>query len=227
MMDRPQDAEAIQNASTSLRLSQSPGRRALWATHALVAAPVSSSSSQAEYELLPMFPQSSTVISGAPDVRPAKAQRTPHVLPVTAEQLRLLQGFFALSKTQLAQICGVQRQTIYDWLAGNFEAEGNNARRVAQLFVIAKALKAAGARALSARDLTRRLSDETTILSLLGADPVSPDAVLAVLVQLQEAGHITHANSASATRERLGWQPTSKERAERNLEANLDDFVDG
>lgn len=227
MMDRPQDTEAMQTASTSPRSSQLQGQRVLWATLALAAAPVSSSSSQAEYEWLPMFPQSSTVSSGAPDVRPAKPQRVPYVLPITAEQLTLLQGFFALSKTQLAQVCGVQRQTIYDWFAGNFEAEGNNARRVAQLFGIAKDLRAAGVRSLSARDLTRILSDGTTILNLLGADRVSPDVVRAVLAQLQEGGYATHVTTAAATRERLGWQPASDESAERNLEANLDDFVDG
>jgi len=174
-----------------------------------------------------MFPQSSTVSSAVPDVRPAKSWQTRRVLPNTAEQLTLLQAFFALSKTQLAQICRVQRQTIYDWFAGNFEAEDNNARRVAQLFAIARDVKAAGAQPLSARDLTRVLSDGSTILSLLGADDASADRVGSVVAQLEDARSTTRTNTATAARERLGWKPTSDEAAERNLDINLDEFADG
>jgi len=226
MMSRPQEVPATQSASTSLRSSPLQGQRVLLTTLALVA-PLSSSSSRAEHEWLRMFPQSSTVSSSAPDVRSTKSFQTRRVLPNTAEQLTLLQAFFALSKTQLAQICRVQRQTIYDWFAGNFEAEDNNARRVAQLFGIARDVKAAGAQPLSARDLTRGLTDGSTILSLLAADDASSDRVGSVVAQLEEARSVTRANTANTARERLGWKPISDESAERNLDINLDEFSDG
>lgn len=225
MMKRPR-ADATQTASTSLRASQLQGQRVLLTTLALVA-PLSSSSSRAEHDWLRMFPQSSTVSSASPDVRPAKPLQGARVLPSTAKQLTLLQAFFALSKTQLAQVCGVQRQTIYDWLAGNFEAEGNNARRVAQLFGIARDVKVEGAQPLSARDLTRALSDGTTILSRLAAADASTQRVRPVVAQLEEARLATRSNTAAATRGRLGWNPIADETAARNLDINLDDFIDG
>lgn len=184
---------------------------------------MSSPNSHAEQAWLRMFPQSSTVSLAVRDVRSAKSSRAPRVLPSTAEQLTRLQSFFALSKTQLAQVCGVQRQTIYDWFAGNFEAEGNNARRVAQLFGIAREMKAGGAQPLSARDLARALSDGTTILSLLAAADASPERVGAVVEQLEKA----RSGTAAAARERLGWKSISDEGAARNLDINLDDFIDG
>jgi hypothetical protein len=52
------------------------------------------------------------------------------LLPTTAAQLDEIQGFFGLSKSQLAKACRVQRQTIYDWYARRFEAEGRNAQRL-------------------------------------------------------------------------------------------------
>lgn len=226
MMERSQ-TESVQTVmSTSLPASQLQGKRVLLATLALVA-PLSSPSKRAELEWLQMFPQSSTISSASPEVRLVKSLQAPRVLPSTAEQLTLLQAFFALSKTQLAQVCGVQRQTIYDWFAGNFEAEGNNERRVAQLFGIARDMKAEGAQPLSARDLTRALSDGTSILSRLTAADASTERVRAVVAQLQEGRSGARANTAAAVRERLGWKPISDETAARNLDSNLDDFTDG
>jgi hypothetical protein len=114
-----------------------------------------------------------------------------------------------------------------DWFAGDFEAEGANGRRLAQLFALAGDAKTAGVRPLSARDLTRTLSDGTTILGLLAADQLDPDPVRAILTQFAEVGHATRLRTAAAARERHGWRPISEGAAERNLEANLDDFTDG
>lgn len=188
-----------QTASTSPRSSQSKAQRVLFTALAFVA-PMSSPNSHAEQAWLRMFPQSSTVSLAVRDVRSAKSSRAPRVLPSTAEQLTRLQTFFALSKTQLAQVCGVQRQTIYDWFAGNFEAEGNNARRVAQLFGIAREMKAGGAQPLSARDLARALSDGTTILSLLAAADASPERVGAGRGRRCPARKSTFRNRGSSAR---------------------------
>jgi len=222
MTERLQAVADTQSVTTTLRSSQSKAQRVLFTALAFVA-PMSSPNSHAEQAWLGMFPQSSTVSLAVRDVRSAKSSRAPRVLPSTAEQITRLQSFFALSKTQLAQVCGVHRQTIYDWFAGNFEAEGNNARRVAQLFGIAREMKAGGAQALSARDLSRALSDGTTILSLLAAADASPERVGAVVAQLEKA----RSGTAAAARERLGWKSISDEAAARNLDINLDDFIDG
>ena len=220
-------ASMERTASTSQRPSRSKGQRALFLTLGLVA-PLSSSSSRAETEWLLLFPQSSTLSVGVPHVRATRSSpAAPYVLPRTADQLTLLQSFFAVSKTQLAQICGVQRQTIYDWFAGKFEAEGKNAHRVARLFRIGTEAKASGAAPFAGRDLTRLLADGSTVLNLLASEAVDSHAINAVLTQLRESGQATPLNTAAAQRQRLGWQPISEEAAVQNLNANLDDFVDG
>ncbi len=225
MTPEPGAALLLEAWSTSVAPSQSTDRTRVPASFPFVL-PLSSSSSRAEHDWLAMFPQSSTLRCDAADL-PTASPRIPQVLPDTARQLVTLQARWGLTKTQLAQICRVQRQTIYDWLAGNFEAEGNNARRLADLFAFTCDLQATGAQPLSARDLTRMLSDGTTILSVLSTDRLDLRHVRAILDRFQEDGHAIRSRSAAAARERYGWQPLSESEAERNLEANLDDFVDG
>jgi transcriptional regulator with XRE-family HTH domain len=180
-----------------------------------LAVPLSSSSARPEEHWAAVFPQYSTVLS---DDQP---------LPLTAERLAAVQTLFGLSKTQLARVCGVSRQTVYDWYAGNFEAEGANAQRLAHLYDIAEKLQLAGCRPLSARNVLRALASGNTLLEMLASDVVDRDEVGAVVAQLERATLSQRSRGAAAIRERLGWPPTSKESAEAILEANLEDFVDG
>jgi DNA-binding XRE family transcriptional regulator len=221
---RQPEPDPTEVVGTSARLSQSQGQTVLWATLAL--APLSSSSVHAEREWVKMFPQSSTINAAIPDVAKEKPARAPQALPKTAHQLTALQAFFGLSKTQLAQLCGVQRQTVYDWLAGNFEAEGGNARRLAKLFGITEFSKKAGARPLSGRDLLRPLSDGTTLLAQLASEDATAEGIACLAMQFEQ-GSAAKDQTAAAIRTRLGWQRESAEATARNLDANLDDFTDG
>jgi DNA-binding XRE family transcriptional regulator len=192
-----------------------------------LAVPLSSPSVRPEEQWARVFPQYSTVLSSLQEGSPTRGTHAPRVLPHTAEQLATVQTVFGLSKTQLAQVCGVQRQTVYDWYAGNFQAEGNNERRLARLFDIAEKLQAAGRRPLSARVVTRALGSGNSLLALLTDEDADRDEIGAVVAQLEEATAAMRSRGASATRDRLGWKATSTESAEENLESNLDDFVDG
>ncbi len=159
-------------------------------------------------------------------LRNSKNARNHHVMPPTAEQLAAVQTAFGLSKTQLARVCGVQRQTIYDWYAGNFEAQGNNARRLATLHGMAERFRIEGLRALSSREVSRALSPGRTLLELLSEAEVDGTAVGTIVPQLDEMTVAARCRGAAAARERLGWAPVPKRSADETLESNLDDFVD-
>jgi DNA-binding XRE family transcriptional regulator len=148
-------------------------------------------------------------------------------MPSTAEQLAGVQSFFGLSKTQLAQVCKVQRQTVYDWYAGNFEAEGRNARRLAELYGIIEQLRRDGRKPLPSRVVARALLSGSSLLDLLSSSEVDSAAVGAIVAQLDETAASLRSRGAAAMRERLGWPASSSEVTDANLETNLNDFVDG
>lgn len=188
---------------------------------------LSSSSTHPEKDWVLVFLQSTTTCVDLVEYPPFEAPYDAHVLPPTAEQLAAVQTCFGLSKTQLAQVCKVQRQTIYDWYAGNFQAEGDHARRLAVLFGIAGSLRNEGHRPLSARMASRVLSSGSTLLDLLSEDDIDGKEVAAIVAQLDQATVIVRSHGAAAVRERLGWPPIAEKSADETLDSNLDDFVDG
>jgi len=192
-----------------------------------LAVPMSSSSARPEDCWARVFDQSSSVYNSPFSEKPTARIEVQDVLPVTAELLAAVQSFFGLSKTQLAQVCRVQRQTIYDWYAGSFEAEGDNARRLTRLYNLAEGLRSEGREPLSTRVVRRALSSGNTLLDLLAGDDVRLVEVAGVVAQLDQATSERRTRSAAAARERLGWGPTTEEAAARNLEANLEDVADG
>lgn len=220
------DGTSPQPAYSHTLKTSSARSQALLATLAL-AVPLSSSSTRAEEKWVSMFPQSSTVHAFLPDVRVAKRSNAPRPLPATAEQLALVQTFFSLSKTQLASVCGVQRQTVYDWYARSFEAAGDNARRLAKIFKIVQRLQTAEPSPLSARLLKRPLESGASLLVMLSAPDLHADEIASVVTQLQAANETMRSRGAAGIRARLGWPARSQEAGQKNLEANLEDFVDG
>lgn len=121
----------------------------------------------------------------------------------------------------------VQRQTIHDWYAGNFEAEADNARRLARLYGLVQSQRAEGRMPLSARMVKRSLSSGNTLLELLTSDEVQENEIRAVVAQLDQTTSQHRARGAAATRELLGWGSPSEETGASNLDANLEDFADG
>src|SRR5690606_9698811 len=146
-------------------------------------------------------------------VRPRRAP--PEILPTTAVQLAAVQGFFGLAKTQLAAVCGVQRQTIYDWYAEKFQAEGAHARRVGQLYKLVTRLTNVGLDALSGRVATRHLMTGKTLLDALREEQIDEREVMALVAELGRAGDQQKLRGAAAARERLGWVQQSRQAAER------------
>lgn len=146
-------------------------------------------------------------------------------LPPTAVQLASVQGFFGLTKKQLAEVCGVQRQTIYDWYAKKFEAEGEKARRLSRLFGLAERFKREGLKAVSERSSRRPLKSGETLVDLLTDEDREKDLTMLVR-ELNWQDEEQRSKSAQAARERLGGRTLSLEERNSILEENLEDVVD-
>jgi hypothetical protein len=169
------------------------------------------------------FPQSSSVRSTEADVI-----RVPlRVLPGTAEQLAAIQRVFGLNKTQLADVCHVQRQTVYDWFGAKFEAEGNNARRLAALYQLAQMVLLERAAPLAPKAVERTLSSGGTLLDLLRAPLVDTASVREAVAQMSAVMQAQAGINTRAQRERLGWRPLSEEERAAQVESNIDDILGG
>jgi len=94
-----------------------------------------------------------------------------------------VQAFFGLSKSLLAKACRVQRQTIYDWYAGNFEAEGENEDRLQQLWRLTERLSAS----VPAMMVQRKRQDGSSLATLLAAEQLDDSAVEQLCHQLGAA----------------------------------------
>lgn len=228
-----QDQQLLQSYNSSLgsgvatpAVSTGPLRRAFVLT---MAAGLTTSSIADEHELLRFYalPLSSTTLSSPPSLRPLPIRMNPAamLLHTTAEQLGKIQESFSLNKTQLARICKVQRQTIYDWFAQNFEAVDDNAERLAQLFAIAIQFKTVNGPPLDSRAATRTLASGETLLELLTSDRVDEAKVLAACEALSRITERRNSgSSARELREKFGWEEPTEGRSREILEGNLDDL---
>jgi DNA-binding XRE family transcriptional regulator len=148
-------------------------------------------------------------------------------LPTTAEQLAEVQRCFGLTKTQLALVCDVQRQTIYDWYARHFEAEADNARRLGALYKLARFLRTAGLQPLAPKLVERKLDQGQALLDLLRAPVPDQRAIRNVATHLNTLAVARRERSAAAVRERYGWKPLTQDQRDENLDSNLDSLSDG
>lgn len=176
-----------------------------------------------------LFPQSSGLHSDPPEAELILAghAQEPSLLPTTAEQLGRVQAFFGLSKSLLAKACRVQRQTIYDWYAGNFEAESENAERLQQLWRITERLSARGLASVPSVMVQRKRHDGSSLAALLAREQLAEAAVERLCHQLVATTMERRERGAAALRRRLGWKGADDESRADTLTSNLDSLVDG
>jgi hypothetical protein len=176
-----------------------------------------------------LFPQSSGLHSDPPEAELILRGhiQEPSLLPTTAEQLGRVQAFFGLSKSLLAKACGVQRQTIYDWYAGNFEAEGGNAERLQRLWRLTERLSASGVASVPSTMIQRKRHDGSSLAALLTEQQLDDSAVERLCHQLLATTMERRERGAAALRRRLGWKDADETSRAETLSSNLDSFVDG
>jgi transcriptional regulator with XRE-family HTH domain len=167
------------------------------------------------------FPQNTALFTLVePEVvrRPARL-----VAPIpTGERIRDILRYLGLTKTQLKDICGVSRQTLYDWLEGKFEPDTDNAARLQEIHSAALVVPQRARRPLSAAVLTRPVLGKETLLDLLRRPRLDLGVLNEAIALLAERSGEREQRSAKALRERLGFSAAKRE--DEVLADNADDL---
>ncbi len=131
----------------------------------------------------------------------------------TADQIALVVHTLGFNKRQLAELFGVSRQTIYDWLKGS-NVSDENARKLFVLAGLLAEITSNTRRPLYHRFTTQSLAEgEPSILELLRIHPWDTHRIL---VQLRRARNLTT--------ERQARQGTA--RHQRSLSQGNDNLMD-
>jgi DNA-binding XRE family transcriptional regulator len=169
------------------------------------------------------FPQNTALFALVePDLRrPAKL-----AAPIpTNERIRDVLRYLALTKTQLKDICGVSRQTLYDWLDGKFEPDVDNAARLLELHKVALVVPQRDRKPLRAAVLSQRILGEETLLDLLRKPRLDIDVLQDAIAMLAEQSRQLEDRSAKSLRERLEFSPIKRESQDQALADNADDLA--
>ena len=133
----------------------------------------------------------------------------------SADQMNLIVHTLGFNKRQLAELFGVSRQTIYDWLNGS-NVSDENASRISVLAHLLMEITANTRRPLYHRFTTQPLVEgEPSILDLLRAEPWDTAHILA---QLHRARNLT---TERQTRHGTRRNPNSQIQGDENLMDNL------
>lgn len=156
------------------------------------------------------FPQNTALFTL---VEPEVFRRpTRFVAPIpTGERIRDILRYLGLTKTQLKDICGVSRQTLYDWLEGKFEPDTDNAARLQEIHRAALVVPQRARRPLSAAVLTQPVLGKKTLLDLLRKPHLDLDVLNEAISLLAKRSGEREQRSAKALRERLGFSAARRE----------------
>lgn len=144
----------------------------------------------------------------------------------TPDKLAHIQARFGLNKTQLAQACQVQRQTIYDWYAGRFEAEGKNAQRLDELYKLALSLEQSSPTPIPSKLTEKALANSKSLSELLAARTLREAEIRSAVSELMAIAS-SRRPSLAQRRAALGLSsPSASERRE-TLAGTLDDLSKG
>lgn len=140
-----------------------------------------------------------------------------------AAHCREVMAALNLNKTQLADVLGVSRPTLYDWLDGK-EPNAANAQRLTGLVQLLARAGITAADSISPRFVRESLDDgEPSLLELLKADTFDEARVTKALAQAKEL-------EADAERRRvaredrlsaLGFEEPTAEQRKENLALNI------
>lgn len=150
-------------------------------------------------------------------------QTNPHLAPAasTPERIVDILRFLGLTKTQLHELCGISRQTLFDWIAGKSEPEETKAQRLRELHALALEFARCAQTPLRAALLTEPVSRGQSLLELLAQPRLESGRLREAIHDLAELNARRDARSARGLLERRGHPPVTRETGEENLEQNL------
>ena len=141
----------------------------------------------------------------------------------SSDQVLEINAALNLNKTLLAEVLGVSRPTLYDWLEGK-EPNPTNARRLTALVRLLANAGVTAADSLSPRFVREALNDgEPALLDLLKADTIN-EARIAKVLKEAKALEDDAENMRLARDERLraaGFDEVSPEQRKANLALNV------
>jgi hypothetical protein len=140
-----------------------------------------------------------------------------------ADQAREVLAALSLNKTQLADVLGVSRPTLYDWLDGK-EPNASNAQRLVTLLRLLTGAGITSASPLSPRFLRQALSEGgTKLLDALSAESIDEQLVLSLMREAKGLGE--QAESRRVSREArlraLGFEEPSEQQRRDQLARNV------
>lgn len=140
-----------------------------------------------------------------------------------ADQAREALASLSLNKTQLAEVLGVSRPTLYDWLDGN-EPNAPNAQRLTMLLRLLANAGVTSASPLSPRFLRQSLSEGgTPLLDALSAESIDERLVSSLVREARALGE--EAETRRVSREDrlrvLGFEEPTEEQRREQLAQNV------
>jgi len=142
-------------------------------------------------------------------------------LQSTAEQVRLILGFFGFSKSELAKIMAVSRPALYAWLDGESEPARENADRLSALAAIARDFDATPSRPLFHGYIDRPVPGSSrSLLDILQDSPIDPGLLRPIVDRISRMTRDRQRRIENGRTASVPFPP-SRETQERNLEDNL------
>jgi len=140
-----------------------------------------------------------------------------------ADQAREVLAALSLNKSQLAEVLGVSRPTLYDWLEGK-EPNASNAQRLTRLLRLLGRAGVMSSTPLNARFVRHALTEGgTSLLAALRAETLDERAISSLLSEARSLGE--RAESRRTAREdrlrSLGFEEPSAEQRREQLARNV------
>jgi DNA-binding transcriptional regulator YiaG len=170
------------------------------------------------------FPQSTTKVLSASYMEAPVRRDKSTAKPLASECIRDVLRYLSLTKTQLKDVCGISRQTLYDWLSNRFEPDKVNAERLQRVNEVAQLVPKLSPYPIRSSLLTQAVFRDESLLDMLQKQTLDMYSLKQAVTELIHRSAAIEERSARALRSRLGFEKLDDSTEVENLERNLKEF---